>query len=1337
MRSILYILFLLVSMSANAQAVIQFTSNMGLSSSRVRNIYEDSRKNVWIATRNGLNRWDGAKNNVYHHDDANPSSLSHDLVTAVYELDHNNVLVGTEVGLQSFSYATNSFTDIPLIRAEGDTIHVHVVSMAKFLDGKLHVCVTSDGHYVIEKDKQGHIVALQSKEYYWNELRPIQMLNSKSDEVWVVNRMQQVVRYKGKKAQLMQGVEGANHVCMGHDGTIYVSTDRNGVYRYDQTSQSFRKIVANGLPENTVIKSIRPGADGRLMICTDGNGLKIYDERTGAVAQTDIRTSNFTLANSNVEDAVQDSDGNLWVAVYWKGVMVVPRLSSTFEYVGSNSPLTNTIGTSCVMSILPSRNGGTWVATDNDGLYYVSADGTQSTHWSPTTNPEVPATVASMHEDDKGNLWLASPIGGLTRMNIASGTFTPFSAIHPEGDKVQKLYDIFADDQHRLWIASMGNGLYCYNLNTNELNRFSDTNGFVEMPNPWVSCVCVSGNKLYLGTSGGLYTFVINQKGLQSRVIGSLTGVTVNSLRPDKRGTVWVGTSKGVYSFEDGKEKQHYSVADGLPDNNVCAVELVETNGVLTVWASTDNGLCRIDTQTDVINCFFYSDGLQSNEFNNNVSAQRNGTLYFGGINGLNYFNPKKIESSSAGKKLDFRIVDFYLQGSPVHVGDRSGWYDILTEWISEAKEVHLSHDDNNFSLELSTMSFSRSHTSYQYSINNGEWINLGESQNRITFTNMAAGTYRIRIRANGYNQQSLVKSILIVVHPAWYASPLAYIIYLLLLLVAGYFIYQQVQERIAARRILQTHRQQEELNEARIQFFMNISHEIRTPMTLILAPLEKLRAMDSDEEHQRNYNLIHQNAHRILRLINQLMDVRKIEKGQFKLSYAQVDIVAYLQSVMTVFEASAQRRDIEFLFIHHGIERLDAMVDSDSFDKIVMNLLSNAFKFTPDGGYIHVTLTRNGDNFNVSVADTGVGIPDAEKKKVFERFYSAKHQNGYIGTGIGLNLTALLVDLHGGTIDVKDNPDGQGSVFETCLPLEPYDSKGSSDKTSALEVISDEGLTPSVDAGEQLAALPIEKNTERHHNLLVVEDDVAIRQYIHSELSSDFTIHECSNGLEAWELVVKNPEKVDLIISDIMMPVMEGTSLCQRVKENFNTNHIPVILMSAKITEADRIAGISIGADAYVTKPFNVELLRTTAVNLLRQRQMLLGKFSTAAKSEGQIDKVQLTSPDEHLMARVLKVINENLDNPDINVELVADKVGVSRVHFHRKIKELTGQTPRDFIKTIRLKEAARLLSEKHLDITDVSVATGFKSLSTFSTSFKQLFGQSPTEYMKEKNKL
>jgi signal transduction histidine kinase/DNA-binding response OmpR family regulator len=767
-----------------------------------------------------------------------------------------------------------------------------------------------------------------------------------------------------------------------------------------------------------------------------------------------------------------------------------------------------------------------------------------------------------------------------------------------------------------------------------------------------------------------------------------------------------------------------YTTADGLPINSIASV-CVDGN---ELWIGTDFGLSCMDVKKEKFTNFFSDDGLQDNEFSRGAVSSQDGKLYFSGIGGITYFDTKSMKAWQGKERtLRLRFVDVLIDDKTVHQGDFSGNYEMLQGLIDDCGRLDVCHTDNHFALELCVEGMNNQHVTYEYSIDGGKWIDQGANNARIIFDNLQPGTYHIKVRAHALGTVSEERELVAVVHPAWYASVWAKIVYFLLFLALCWFVYEYVMRQVRLRRIMARNRQQRELNEARIQFFMNISHEIRTPMTLILAPLERMMGKDKDPEHQRNYMLMKENSNRILRLINQMMDVRKIEQGKFLLDYHSVELVEFLRNIYDVFATNAQSRNIQYEFVH-DVDRLPVYVDPDNMDKIVMNLLSNAFKFTPDGGKITLQLIGGERDFEVRVADSGIGIPDEEKQRVFERFYSAKHQNGYIGTGIGLNLTSLLVRLHKGHITIEDNPEGKGTLFVVNMPV----------GDDSLRVIKQEMVEDSQDArtvgDEEISELlSVDAPNDAHRkNVLLVEDDEAIRQYVQDELSPELMVQACANGQEAWDYIVSHPGKVDIVISDIMMPVMDGMTLCQKLKSNFNTNHIPIVLMTALGSDADRIAGISNGADAYVSKPFNIDVLRTTVIQLLKTRQILQGKYHGDKQSDENIDKVEMESPDEHLMKRVMKVINENMDNSELSVEIIADKVGISRVHFYRKMKDLTGQAPRDFVKYVRLKEAARLLAEKKYDITGVSVATGFKSLSAFSTQFKALYGLTPSEWLK-----
>ena len=670
-----------------------------------------------------------------------------------------------------------------------------------------------------------------------------------------------------------------------------------------------------------------------------------------------------------------------------------------------------------------------------------------------------------------------------------------------------------------------------------------------------------------------------------------------------------------------------------------------------------------------------------------------------------------------------------------------SGGKDIVTTAVMDADHFQLSHKDNSFSIEFSAMEFfSPERITYIYRINHTSWISLQQGINRASFSNLSPGDYTFQIKAKDNDSYSDIKEIRITIDPAWYASGWAKLMYGILLIAIIYIIVIQVRHRYRARQEILEHIHAEQINEAKLQFFINISHEIRTPMSLIISPLQKLISTDKDGERQKNYHTIYRNAERILRLVNQLMDIRKIDKGQMSLKFQEIDIVGFIRDLYYTFEYQANAKHITLCF-QTEMENLQAWIDPKNFDKVILNIISNAFKFTPENGKINIYLRTGKDMnapcplqhyFEIIIEDSGIGIDPAEIGRIFERFYQIRnsHNNSNVGTGIGLHLSRSFIELHHGTIEAENNEGKPGSRFIIRLPLgkehlnaEEIDNNPT-DNNSPVHITTALPTSPVDEEDEKI-------RSRTKNRVLVVEDDEEIRRYIRSELDSDFRIYECTNGREGLETILK--EKPDLVISDVMMPEMDGITLCRKIKQNININHIPIILLTAKSKAEDQIEGLEIGADAYIVKPFNTELLRTTISNLIANRERLRGKLVGEQQVEEKITKIEMKSNDEILMSKVMKTINDHLADPTLNVEMLAANVGMSRVHMHRKLKELTNQSARDFIRSIRLKQAANLLREKNLSVSEVAYATGFSNLSHFSNTFRDFYGISPSEYKEQ----
>ena len=639
---------------------------------------------------------------------------------------------------------------------------------------------------------------------------------------------------------------------------------------------------------------------------------------------------------------------------------------------------------------------------------------------------------------------------------------------------------------------------------------------------------------------------------------------------------------------------------------------------------------------------------------------------------------------------------------------------------------------------------------SYQYKIEelSNQWLSTEPGVNRVTYNNLPPGKYTFHVRALSHGNLSEIRTVKILITPPWYEMWWAYCIYVFLLGLLVLGIVNYILSRMRHRREIMKREHAEQLNEAKLQFFINISHEIRTPMTLIINPLEKLLAEKKGGEVQKTYLMIYRNAQRILRLINQLMDIRKLDKGQMFMKFRETDMVGFIDDVMLTFDYMARKKKIHFSF-EHAMPQLKVWVDMNNFDKILMNIFSNAFKYTPEQGEITVSLSTGRDAtrrdplkeyFEITVTDSGIGLDREKIERIFERFYQIDNDvtKSNFGTGIGLHLSRSLVELHHGIILAENREDAPGSRFVIRIPLgsahlrtdeledvealiTPHAVLVKPEKTDLEEVFEEE-------EGEEDEEGKKTGKAKNRMRILIVEDEEEILSYLKEELEGDYRIMTRKNGREAYDTILADTP--DLVISDIMMPEMDGLSLCRKIKQNTNVNHVPVILLTAKSKPEDTMEGMATGADAYMVKPFNTELLKSTIANLLANRKLLKSKFSGAQQQEDKVQKLSMKSADEILMSKIMKVINENLSNPDLNVEMLAANVGLSRVHVHRKLKELTNLSARDFIKNIRLQQAAALLKEKKLTVSEVAYATGYTNLSHFSSSFKEVQGRAPKEY-------
>lgn len=1343
----------LFSIQTWAQSGKLFNTDNQLSSNLATQVFQDKSGFIWIATRNGLNNYDGYHITVIKKDMSNFLGLNSNYINSIAQDEKEHILLGTNNSLLEFT--GSEFLKIPMLDSKGKELATYVKQIYPLRNKDVAVATSGYGIMLKKQDEQkchamkGEVEKLK----YIHKL-----LEDKRGRLWIITEDGKLYRKEtnGRVTSYFTGTEGVGAQDIQQDalGNLYLASKNQGVYLLRAGSNAFARISNIG---NLPIDNIYISRNNKLYIGCDGLGIYVYDPQTGFLQDNPLFSRLVNLAKSKVTSIIEDNQGNIWVSMLQKGVFMQSNIQNDFNYMGFRLGNRNVIGENCVTSLSINQGNQVWVGTDKDGLYLFNI-ATRSVEGHFLNQ----STVLTLCKDQQGRTWVGTYTDGLGYMD-AAGSF------HPVDLGISKsvgIFDIKQDPQGNIWIATMGEGLFCLQKDGSRRNYKAkygaDNNLKINcLPNDYLIKMAFSkdGNHVYVATSVGLACLDRKRNSWVSTFKG-INCLNKNSFSHcvfvDSKDHVWYGTEDGAFCFDfrKGIKPKLYTTANGLTDNCVASItEDYQGN----IWLGTIKGLNKLALKSGTITKFYAESGLQSNEFSDaSVCTTQDGkTILMGGSGGLNWFQADQVRQHPWQAKVV--ISGFILNNKMVTPGMKSGSYTITDNWATFSRDFQLSHEDNTFTLQLSTFTYNDvEQISYVYSINGDAWRTVPAGQNELAFSHMAPGRYKYRIKAicNGY--ETPVKEFTITIHPAWYASIWAKLFYLLLLIAAIMLYLRYRKRQMEDQLILQQHIHAEDMGEAKIKFFMNISHEIRTPLTLIITPLLSLIKEDKEPHRQGIYEIIRKNSERILHLINQMMDLRKIDKGQMVMRMCQTDMVAFINEEYKLFRQQALAKNIDFEY-QHDSEELPVWIDRNNFDKVIINILSNAFKFAPTAGHILLSLTHTEHHAYISVKDSGIGIPKDKLETIFQRFYQtpADPSDRNVGTGIGLDLTRSLVELHYGTISARNNEGEKGSKFEHgsefiiriplgkdhLKPEELIDEEEIKEKQNqelaeveqleqeVKEAEDTENATGISDMPEKTPASTSASARGNKAEIVIVEDEEDIQDYLKAQLSSDFKIRTYPNGKVALNEILKN--KPDLIISDIMMPEMDGTTLCTKLKANINTNDVPIILLTAKSREEDQLEGLQTGADAYILKPFNMDILRRTIINLLTMRRTLKNKFTGNESQKEKVEQRKIQAPDDALMQRVMEVINENIGDSDLSVDMIAQKVGISRVHLHRKMKELTNQTPHSFIRNIRLQQAAKLLKDGKQSITDVMYICGFSNSASFSTMFKNLYGCSPREYM------
>ena len=1274
-----------------------FTSGK-LSSSLINCIVQDKYGYIWVGTEYGLSKFDGYRFTNYLHNEEDTTSITDNIISDLLVDKKGNLWIGCAKGLMRYNYETNNFSRLQF----PDGRMPRIYSMVESHRGDILLGTAGYGLYSvkdngIEKTANNRFTIRWERAYAERDSDVFftHIYEDKHHYLWQSSHLSTFTRFIEKQGKVQRkdfkSPYGAPVKFIQHRPQAMLIVCMYGIIYYDyRTGRIADAGYDLGTFKNHVtINNATFDHDGNLYISTSEHGALIIKKGSNKVEQLENSNSNFNLSTAFVNDIIEDKDNNLWIGCYKKGLYLLNQRQQAFSSWSFSAQ--NYIIGSSVSSIAPGENGETWCTVQNSGVFCFDASGKIIAH------PTSPAGTCIIYKDRRGAYWISNG-SALYSYNPHTGAYQEKLTFTSAG-----IYCMTDDNQGNLYISVYSKGLYIYNVESGKVTvlnmRQRGNKGF--LCNDWVRSMAFDHTgHLWIGTSNGVSC--LNTKTLSFKDFGwniILKDRQANGICEGKNGNMIIGTEEGLYLF-DRKNNKTLALphAEVLKGKQVCSI-IKDHQGDL--WISTTMGIWQYDQKNRQFIGHINGNGLTTREYVLGSSMHTASDLIaFGTSDGITTFYPERVRA----KKMelgDVHLTNFIIDGKPINC---------LTD------EFTIPYEENSFTLEFSQLNYRNTdNISFQYRINEGKWNSTNEGSNAVSFNKLKPGSYTLEVRAMSNGNFSKKSTIIhIKVCDPWYASTWAFLLYFLT--AAGiilYIIYRYERHR------------KEDLEETKMQFLINATHDIRSPLTLIMGPLNKLKTRITDAESKQDIDTIDRNAQRLLLLVNQILDERKIDKDQMHLHCQKTELKEFLRGIMSLYNFNAQERSITLSLKEDeslkGEGNLQVWIDRINFDKVISNLLSNAMKYTSDGGEITLIIGKNKESAIIKVEDTGIGLKEEKTDRLFERFYQGNNNSDIHieGTGIGLNLCRALVKMHGGTIRAYNRTDGiKGSCFEVNIPL-------GKEHLKPEEILQEDGTKTTESTGKRTQA-------NRNFNILIVDDDAEIAHYIKTELSDWYRFDHARNGKEGLKMLLTG--KYDLVISDVMMPEMDGVTMLKKIKGNSNVSDIPVILLTSKSEVENRLEGLRKGADAFLAKPFNMEELHILIDNLVDNVRRIRGKYSGAQGQKAKIEQIQVKGNNDALMERVMKYMNEHLADPDLNVEKLTEDVGISRAQLHRKLKEIAGVSAGEFIRNLRLEQAARLIEEGQINITQVAYSVGFSNQTHFSTVFKKHYGMSPSEYAETK---
>lgn len=1308
----------------------QISLKEGLSQTSVTAIHQDSLGFLWFGTEDGLNRYDGYSFKTYRYIPGDTTSLRGNTIFAIAASSGTVLWIAGNMGLNRFDMRTKTFQRISL------KVDLYIYCLAFDQTGFLWIGAR-EGLFRL------NIVTQSIKKY--NDTWTYSLLVDNSGQIWAGQKNSGVIRYDSQldlfvlqKSKNM-AIDTLSVMSLNEDlyGNIYAATNQ-GVYHKSESNAYFGLYI----PSTNLLQILKDNS-GRIWISSEDFVLQIFDESSPQKVIFEFKHNpcdSYTIGPHPVASIFEDRSGIIWIGTYG-GIYVFDPNLSEFRHIFHHK--CGTMGTSNkkVRAVFEDENGAVWIGTNFLYKYDPSLD----TLINYSNNPNDPISsqvlrVWAIQSDSKHNLWVGT-VDGLYKFDVEKGKFDEdfqnsnlFQTLRKDLRFVTNIYE---DDNGLLWI-SLAEGILIWDLNLDEGWEYRTSSAFLGKEN--VSSRSLTKDldgSMWVGTANsGLAHLKLRNNDLcqpdfkfyhfNSKDSINLDNPYVTSLCILDSG-IWFGTHSGGLNFFERNTKRFSRIleSDGLANNTIYAV-VSDNEGNL--WLSSNKGLSKFNPKEKTIVNYDMFDGLQSNEFNSGVSFKsQKGELYFGGINGITVFHPDSIKSNAY---IPPNILLDIIAGNGSK-SVRSYTENGLT--VPYAKAIEIPFKERYLSFEFASLNFTNSgKNQYRYRLRgfDEDWINSG-SRRFATYTNLDPGNYTFLVQGsnNAGIWNNTGSSISIKILAPFYLTSYAYLAYFLISISLVWLILSESRNRFKLKRT-------EELNRSKSDFFSNIAHEFRTPLSLILGPVEKLMLDVKDRSVLNLLKPIREQATRLNHLINQLLDIAKLDSELSKLNLHQGDILRFVRDILKQFQIAAHQKQIQLEFISKE-EKLIVEFDPDIIQKVLFNLLSNALKFTASQGIISVSfflekIENSNDTdskyfLKILIRDTGMGIPEEHLPFIFDRFYQAKIINtgGGHSTGIGLALCKQLVGLHKGSIRVQ-SVEGEGTEFTIQIPLSGLVLRNPN-KADSETTLPDSKLPKP----ELLIDLPRQVPTvnrvgdQIQEKILIVEDNAELRKFIKEILDPVYLVLQASDAEEGWEKIID--EIPDLIISDIMMPGIDGIQLCKNVKSNLATNHIPVVLLTAKRNPDTKIKSLNMGADDYIEKPFHPNELSARVNNLLEIRKDLKGKYQKEFVLTP--DKIEISTTEHSFLSRVKDIITENIGNANFGVEQLSEKLHMNRQTLHRKLNTITGISPSSWIRSIRMKRAWELLQHSEKSVKEVCYEVGFKEASHFTASFKKFFGLTPKE--------